>query len=155
MGAAYFYHLTQNPLEHTLPILLEKARSAGWRIAVRGVELARLEALDQRLWMGREDSFLPHGIAGTEHDALQPILLTTTADLPNKASCIMCVHGAQISAEDVKSSDRVCILFDGYDEEAVAAARVQWKSLTDAGCAAQYWSEEDGSWAKKAEKSES
>lgn len=155
MGAAYFYHLTQNPLEYTLPILLEKARSAGWKIAVRGTEMARLEFLDQKLWLGREESFLPHGIAGGDHDALQPILLTTAADLPNNASCIMCVDGAEISAEDVKASDRVCILFDGYDEDAVARARVQWKALTDAGCGAQYWSEEDGGWQKKAEKTES
>ena len=36
MGAAYFYHLTQNPLERTLPILLGKARAAGWAIELRG-----------------------------------------------------------------------------------------------------------------------
>ncbi|MCW8843703.1 MAG: DNA polymerase III subunit chi, partial [Rhodobacteraceae bacterium] len=33
--------------------------------------------------------------------------------------------------------------------------RGQWKSLTDAGCAAQYWSEESGRWEKKAEKAAS
>jgi DNA polymerase-3 subunit chi len=33
----------------------------------------------------------------------------------------------------------------------VQAARVQWKALTGAGCAAQYWSEESGNWEKKAE----
>ena len=36
MGAAYFYHLTRRPLEETLPVLLDKARGAGWRVAVRG-----------------------------------------------------------------------------------------------------------------------
>ena len=31
MGAAYFYHLTRQPLEATLPMLLEKSLGAGWR----------------------------------------------------------------------------------------------------------------------------
>ncbi len=154
MGAAFFYHLTQNPLEDTLPLLLEKATGAGWKIAVRGVEAARMDWLDQRLWQGAEDSFLPHGQAGGEHDALQPILLTIDASLANGASCIMSVDGAQISAEEVQAADRVCILFDGHDPEALSHARAQWKALTDAGCAAQYWSEESGRWEKKAEKAE-
>ena len=79
MGAAYFYHLTRRPLEATLPTLLEKARGAGWRIAVRGVDAARMDWLDQKLWLGPEEGFLPHGLAGGDHDAHQPILLTTSA----------------------------------------------------------------------------
>ena len=45
MGAAFFYHLTQRPLEATLPMLLEKARGAGWRVAVRGTDEGRLDWL--------------------------------------------------------------------------------------------------------------
>ena len=37
-------------------------------------------------------------------------------------------------------------------QEVEEHARVQWKTLTDAGCSAQYWSEESGRWEKKAEK---
>jgi DNA polymerase III subunit chi len=151
MGAAYFYHLTRNPLEVTLPILLGKARQAGWKIAVRGGDPGRLEWLDEKLWLGPDDGFLPHGLAGGAHDALQPILLTTVADVPNEASCVMAVDGAQVAAEEVEALDRVCILFDGTDPEAVQHARGQWKALTGAGCKAQYWSEESGRWEKKAE----
>jgi DNA polymerase-3 subunit chi len=46
----------------------------------------------------------------------------------------------------------VCILFDGLDGEALSHARGQWKALTDAGCAARYWSEESGKWEEKATK---
>ena len=151
MGAAYFYHLTRNPLEVTLPILLGKARQAGWKIAVRGGDPGRLEWLDEKLWLGPDDGFLPHGLAGGAHDALQPILLTTGADAPNGASCVMAVDGAQVAPEEVEALDRVCILFDGTDPEAVQHARGQWKALTSAGCKAQYWSEESGRWEKKAE----
>ncbi|MFY0661095.1 MAG: DNA polymerase III subunit chi [Shimia sp.] len=153
MGAAYFYHLTQNSIEVTLPRLLEKARGAGWKIAVRGREQGRMEWLDQKLWMLGDVSFLAHGMVGGPHDALQPVLLTTTRDSPNGAVCVMSVDGADVSADEVNAAERVCILFDGHDPEAVQHARGQWKALTDAGCAAQYWSEESGNWQKKAESS--
>lgn len=151
MGAVYFYHLTRQPLEHTLPALLDKARQAGWRIAVRGTDPARMDWLDEKLWLGPEDGFLPHGRAGGPHDADQPILLTTSAVSGNGATCIMAVDGAPVEAEEVAALERVCILFDGNNDMAVQHARGQWKALTDAGCSAQYWSEESGRWEKKAE----
>ena len=148
MGAAYFYHLTERPLEATLPVLIGKALQAGWRVAVRGRDPALLDRLDRQLWQG--DGFLPHGMAGGPHDAEQPVLLTTGA-ADNRAACLMSVGGADVSAEEVTSGERVCILFDGADEAAVEHARNQWKSLTGAGVAAQYWAEEGGRWVMKAE----
>lgn len=152
MGAAYFYHLTRNPLEHTLPILLGKARQAGWRVEVRGTDTDRMARLDEALWLGPEDGFLPHGIAGGPQDADQPILLTASAEGVAGMDCVMAVDGAEIGAGDVADLSRVCILFDGNDPAAVDRARTQWKTLTDAGCAAQYWSEESGRWELKSEK---
>ena len=151
MGAVYFYHLTRQPLEHTLPVLLDKARQAGWKIAVRGTDPARMDWLDEKLWLGPEDGFLPHGRAGGPHDAAQPILLTTEIQAGNEPTCVMAVDGAPIEPEEVKALERVCILFDGNDGAAVQHARGQWKALTGAGCSAQYWSEESGRWEKKAE----
>lgn len=151
MGDVYFYHLTRQPLERTLPVLLDKARQAGWRIAVRGSDPARLDWLDEKLWLHPEDGFLPHGRSGGPHDAAQPILLTTDAQAANEPSCVMSVDGAEIAPHEVAALDRVCILFDGNDEMAVQHARGQWKALTAAGCAAQYWSEASGRWEKKAE----
>jgi len=151
MGAAYFYHLTQRPLEAALPLLLDKALAAGWRVAVRGSDAARMDQLDARLWLGPEDAFLPHGRAGGPHDAMQPVLLTTSTDRPNGAVCVMAVDGAEVMPDEVQALERVCILFDGNDEAAKEAARGQWRALTGAGCAAQYWSEASGRWEKKAE----
>ena len=151
MGAAYFYHLTQRPLEVTLPLLLGKALQAGWRVAVRGRDPARMDWLDQKLWLGPEDGFLPHGLAGEPHDADQPVLLTTGAERPNGAMCVMAVDGAEVAPDEVQALERVCILFDGNDADAVTVARSQWKALTAAGCSAQYWSEASGKWEKKAE----
>lgn len=151
MGAAYFYHLTQKPLEATLPMLLGKALGAGWRVAVRGTDAARMEWLDQKLWLGPEDGFLPHGIAGGPHDAAQPVLLTIAKEAANDPQCLMTVDGADVEPDEVQALERVCVLFDGNDPAAVDVARGQWRSLTGAGCSAQYWSEESGRWEKKAE----
>lgn len=150
MGNALFYHLTQGPLERTLPMLLEKSLERGWRVLVRGGDPARLGRLDQLLWKG-EDSFLPHGLAGGDHDADQPVLLAGEEALPatNGAVCLICIDGAAVSADDVAALERVCILFDGRDADATAQARQQWKALTGAGCVAQYWSEETGRWQMK------
>jgi len=152
MGAAYFYHLTRNPLEVTLPQLLGRARAAGWRVAVRGRDPARMDWLDRQLWMGAQDGFLPHGLAGGPHDAAQPVLLTT-GPAANDPACLMTVDGADLDPAEVQALERVCVIFDGNDPAALDIARGQWKALTDAGCAAQYWSEESGRWEMKAERS--
>lgn len=151
MGAVMFYHLTQRPLVDTLHMLVEKSLGAGWRVSVRGTDRAGLEALDAALWLGPEGSFLAHGLEGGEHDAEQPVLLGLQGAGANNAQCIMAVHSAEVTPADASRMERVCILFDGYDDMALAHARGQWKALTGAGVKAQYWAEEDGRWTKKAE----
>jgi len=151
VGAVYFYHLTRRPLEAVLSMPLERAMQAGWRVAVRGPDAARLASLDEKLWQGPEDQFLPHGLAGGPHDAMQPVLLTTGAVAANEPACVMCIDGAEVDAPEVQALERVCVVFDGRDDAAVQRARAQWKTLTDGGCAAQYWSEDSGKWEKKAE----
>lgn len=151
MGAAFFYHLTESPLEATLPMLIGKARGAGWRVLVRGRDAALLARLDDVQWQRPEDGFLPHGMAGGPHDAAQPVLLGD--DVPSAGfGCVMSVGGADVAADEVNALERTCILFDGHDTAALDLARSQWKALTEAGCSAQYWAQEDGRWTKKAEK---
>ncbi len=151
MGAAFFYHLTESPLEATLPMLIGKARGAGWRVLVRGRDAALLARLDDVLWQRPEDGFLPHGMAGGPHDAAQPVLLGD--DVPSAGfGCVMSVGGADVAADEVNALERTCILFDGHDTAALDLARSQWKALTEAGCSAQYWAQEEGRWTKKAEK---
>lgn len=152
MGTALFYHLTDTPLDATLPMLIGKARGAGWRVIVRGPSAAMLDDLDKALWLGGEDDFLPHGRAGGPHDALQPVLLCAPGEGAGEAGeCLMIVGGADVSGDEMSGIERACILFDGHDQAAVAHARSQWKALTGAGIAAQYWAQEDGRWTKKAE----
>lgn len=151
MGKAMFYHLTRQPVEATLAMLLGKAQAAGWRVAVRGTDRAQLEFLDEKLWLGPEEAFLPHGLEGGPHDASQPVLLTTESHSANAATCVMSVDGAEVSPDEVSGLERVCILFDGTSEPALNIARGQWRQMKEAGVTAEYWSQESGRWEKKAE----
>ena len=153
MGRAMFYHLTRRPLEATLPGLLNKALQSGWRVVVRGSDPARLDWLDQRLWLEPQEGFLPHGLAGGPHDSDQPVLLTDSTRILNGAACLMAIDGAPVDAAEAAGLERVCILFDGHDATAVAGARAQWSALVEAGIHAQYWSEASGRWQMQAERS--
>lgn len=151
MGDAYFYHLTRSPLEEALRLIVERALARGWRVVVRGSTPARMDWLDEKLWLAPEDGFLPHGTAGGQWDSMQPVLLTTGTGIANGAVCLITIDGAALGADEVAGLERACILFDGGDDAALARAREQWRDLTGAGIVAQYWSEEGGAWQKKAQ----
>ncbi len=148
---ALFYHVTQSALETVAETLLTRALAQGWRVELRGATPDRMAWLDEKLWLGPEESFLPHGLAGGAHDDLQPVLLTTTPNAQGRQA-VMTVEGAEVAPEEVARLERVWVLFDGRDEAAVHRAREQWKALTGAGASAQYWSEQSGRWEKKAER---
>ena len=151
MGKAMFYHLTRRPMEETLTMLLGRAQQAGWRTLVRGTTPERMAWLDEKLWTGDRDlGFLPHGVTGGPHDDLQPVLLSLQTELPAGFACIMSVDGAAVTAQEVRDLERVCVLFDGNDDDALGVARGQWKTLREAEVTAEYWSEESGSWEMKA-----
>ena len=147
MGNALFYHLTRSSAGQLVPTLVGKSLAAGWRVELRGTDRARMERLDEALWQG--DGFLPHGLTGGPHDALQPVLLTT-GEAGIKADCLIALDGASVDPAECGAVERVCIVFDGNDSAAVDHARGQWRALTGAGIAAEYWSEAGGRWEKKA-----
>jgi DNA polymerase III subunit chi len=151
MGTAMFYHLTRSTADDTVISLLGRAITLGWRTMIRGRDAAHLDRLDAQLWVNPENSFLPHGRAGGPDDAAQPVLLGD-GPITNAATAMMLLDGAEVSLDEAHSLTRVWLIFDGEDQAALTAARAQWKTLTDAGIAAQYWSEETGKWQMKAEK---
>lgn len=153
MAEALFYHLTLRSLEVALPELLQRGLQRGWRSVVRCGAEARLEDLNKRLWTYRDDSFLPHGAPGDGHAARQPIYLTTGDETPNQPDLLFLVDGAEASTAELTRFQRVCLIFDGRDDAAVAKARGQWRAITEASVPAIYWAEEPGGkWVKKAEK---
>lgn len=146
-----FYHLTATTLDRALPRILEKALAGGQRAVVVTGSRERAKALDGQLWTYEEKSFLPHGLAteagADEFAADQPIWLTTQVENPNGAGLLVLVDGQTVDApEDWKL---VCEVFDGNDEEALAAARARWKALKDGGHELAYWRQtETGGWEK-------
>jgi DNA polymerase-3 subunit chi len=151
MAQAMFYHLTRSTVEDTLRMLLVRALGQGWRVMLRGTDADRLDWLDQKLWLGADDDFLPHGREGGPHDAAQPVLLGL-GPAANGANAVVLVDGALATLDEARAMDRVWLLFDGADAAAVAAARGEWKRLTEAGVPAQYWSEDSGRWTMKTER---
>ncbi len=143
-----FYHLTQTPLEHTLPGLLARSLERGWRVLVQGGDAARLAFLDEHLWTYADDSFLPHGLEG--QGAEQPIWLTGSEENANGAGVLMLIDGARATPERMKGFDLVTLFFDGADGAAVAQAREDWKVVTGAALPAIYWAQENGGWVQKA-----
>ena len=148
MADVLFYHLEARPLEAVIPLLLEKTLERGWRAVVETGSAERAEVLDGHLWTFRDDSFLPHGLAGDEADAHQPVLITTGTDNPNNAEVRFFVDRAVPQSAD--GYVRVVYMFSGHDPDAVAEARLAWKALKGSN-ALTYWQQEaDGRWVKKA-----
>jgi DNA polymerase-3 subunit chi len=149
MTEILFYHLQGRRLEGILPSLLEKSLARGWRVAVQGSSEERIEALDAHLWTYRDDGFLPHGTWREQEAAAQPVLLTMTESNPNAASVRFLIDGAPMPA-DAETYQRIVLLFDGDDEEAVAAARGHWTDARSKGHEVTYWQpDEAGRWVKK------
>ncbi len=150
MTEVLFYHLQRQPLERVLPTLLEKSLERGWRVVVQASSDERVDALDAHLWTYRDDGFLPHGTARDAEAPQQPILLTTGEHNPNGATVRFLIDGAPVPA-DAASYERIVLLFDGEDDDAVAAARVRWTDVKAQGFEATYWqADENGRWEKKA-----
>jgi DNA polymerase-3 subunit chi len=150
MTEILFYHLQRQPLERVLPELLEKCVQRQWRTVVQVGSEERCAALDAHLWTYRQEGFLPHGTAKDGHSAAQPVYLTTGAENPNHATVRFLADGAEMA--DFSDYQRVILVFDGNDNEAVEKARQSWTAAKAAGHAATYWQQnERGGWDKKAE----
>ena len=144
-----FYHLQAQPVEAVLPVLLEKSIARGWRVVVHTSSEERVDALDAYLWTFREDSFLPHGTFREPTAPHQPVLLTVRDENPNVATVRFLIDRAPMP-EDVEQYDRVVLLFDGGDEEALAEARNHWQSAKARGFAVTYWQADDsGRWERR------
>ncbi len=149
MTEVLFYHLQDSPLGQTLPKLLEASLKREWRVVVKVGDEAALEPLSSDLWTYRADSFLPHGTGADGPPESQPVFLTTGDENPNGAQVLFLVHGA--TPGPLEAYSRCVLMFDGRDEEALNAARGQWKELKAAGHDATYWQQgENGGWEKKA-----
>jgi len=152
MAQVLFYQLAATPLEALVGTLARRAQAQGWRIEARGTSRDRMEVLDRELWLTPAEGFLPHGLAGGTADAQQPLLLTLgPGPAANRPDALMVLDGAEVAPAEAAMLQRVWIIFDGANPEALERARAQWRLLA-ADLPAQYWLDEAGRWVKKADR---
>ncbi len=150
MTEILFYHLQGQTPEQVLPALLQKSLERGWRAVVQASSEERVEALDAHLWTWRDDAFLPHGIWRDAEAAEQPILLTVDGQNPNAATVRFLIDGASMP-ENASAYQRIVLLFDGDDPDAVEAARHRWGEAKAAGFDVTYWQADgNGGWRRQA-----
>ncbi len=113
-----------------------------------------MEVLDNHLWTYSDQSFLAHGTSADGHSERQPIYLTTEEDNPNDAQVLFLVDGAVLENWAGAASngfERIVLLFDGGNPNALKDARSAWKSAKEAGHEVTYWQESSGGrWEKQA-----
>jgi len=149
MADLRFYHLQRRGLDEVLPGLLERILERGHKILVRLGSRERVVAMDQHLWTWRPESFLPHGTIADGEPERQPVLLTDTEGNPGGADVLVLADGAWSDGLDAFAI--ICVIFDGNDDRALAAAREQWRRARGTGHAFTYWQQgERGGWEKRA-----
>ena len=150
MTEVLFYHLQGKKLEGVLSDLLERSLERGWRVVVQAGSEERVDALDAHLWTYKDDSFLPHGTDRDPEATQQPVLFSISDGNPNAANVRFLIDGAALPS-DAENYQRIVLVFDGDDDDAVAAARAQWTEAKNRGFETTYWQPDDtGRWVKKA-----
>jgi DNA polymerase-3 subunit chi len=149
MTEVLFYHMQNMKPENVLPPLLEKSLERGWRVVVQAGSEERADALDAHLWTYKDDSFLPHGTWRDGDAADQPIVLAIAEGNPNAANVRFLVDSGALPA-DVEGYERVVLMFNGDDTEALENARAAWKDGKARGFAVTYWQADDhGRWQRR------
>src|SRR5262249_1710872 len=143
MTEIVFYQLQRQPLERVLPTLIEKSLERGWRVVVQAAAEERVEARDAHLGPCRDDTFLPHGTWREAEAREQPILFTRDGDNPNGAAVRFLIDGAPMPA-DADAYQRIVLIVDGEDPDAVAAARARWSEGKAKGLDVTYWRAGEG-----------
>lgn len=137
-----FYQLSRDPAEAVIPLLAANSLKAGQRLLVVSGEEGQLAAVSKALWSHTPESFLAHGMAGSAHDARQPVLLSTRPEASNGARFVALADG--LWRDEAASFDRVFLLFG---EAALAGARACWRMLGERdGAERRFWKQDGGKW---------
>ena len=149
MTEVLFYHLQNQAAESVLPPLLERSLARGWKVVVQTASEERADAIDTHLWTYSDDSFLPHGTWRDRDAAEQPIVIAVTMDNPNGASVRFLID-CDVLPEDSAAYERLVLVFNGDDDEALQAARGIWTRAKANGFDVTYWQpDEQGRWQRK------
>ena len=158
-----FYQLQSRSVQDVLPSLLQKTRDVGKLAEIIAPEAIHND-LSQAIWTAQPDSWLPHGIVSRDDDPDRsgcPIWIMTEATEAIGASA----SGASDSepfrfyidgllpptdANSNGMSGRIFIIFDGYNDVNLRAAREAWKIWRQTDHELSYFEQDDEKgWVKK------
>ena len=110
-----FYQLSRDPVDVTTAKLARKVLQAGQRLVVVSGDEAQREHLSRVLWEQGGGAFLANGMAGTPHEARQPILISDSCAAPNEARMALIADGQW--REEAMGFERVLLLFDAAQRD--------------------------------------
>jgi DNA polymerase III subunit chi len=149
MTEVWFFHLDKQPLEHVLPRIVTSSLARGWRMVIETTLPERLAKLSEMLWASEDVAFLSHGMDGDANADRQPVWLTASSENPNNATVRVLLDGAKPA--DITNLTRAVLMFDGNDQQAIEAARAEWKRQKADGHVVSYWKQdENGKWIDQA-----
>ena len=141
-----FYQLTRDPAEAVLPLIARNTIAAGERLLVVSADESQLGRIGEELWSRLPETFLAHGVAGGDHDARQPILLSDRMEPANGARYVVLADGQWRDPDG--AFERAFLLFD---EITIQAARGKWRELGERpGIERNFWRQDGGKWTKVA-----
>ena len=142
-----FYQLSHDPVARALALVAGRVLGTGQRLLVVAADLGQREALGEALWAAGPERFLANGLAGGEHDARQPVLLSDRVAPTNGARCVALADGTW--REEVLAGDAFDRVFLFFDDATVVAARETWRALGGhEGLVRRFWKQVDGKWAQ-------
>ena len=137
-----FYQLSQGKPEAVVPLLARATLQAGERLLVVAEDGQLRARVGEALWEAQPDAFLANGEAGTDHAALQPILLSDGCVAENGAQYILLADGKW--REDAKNFARTLLVFG---DERLEDTRAVWRMLDEVeGAQRHFWKQEGGKW---------
>ncbi len=139
-----FYQLSRDPAPQVAALLAGKALGAGARVLIVADDQALLEESSRALWEASPQSFLANAMAGGDHDARQPILLSSQLSPTNKAEMLILADGMWRDPGDAFA--RVMLLFDA---STIDNARATWRELGENDAITRhFWKQEGGRWVE-------
>jgi DNA polymerase III subunit chi len=139
-----FYHLTRDPAEKLVPILAGKCLDSNTKVLLVSEDENHRNSLSKALWTQNATSFLAHDFGGSEHEKVQPILISNKCHAPNAATFVILADGQwRVEALDFERA------FYLFTEDEIGEARTAWRDLSaKANVTPRYWKQDAGRWVE-------
>jgi DNA polymerase-3 subunit chi len=109
------------------------------------LDQACVKKYDDLLWTYSSKVFLAHGSQHDNYAHRQPVFITTLEQVPNQAAYVVIIDG--VVPKHLNNFKKCLDIFDGNDEEQVAAARLRYKKYKQEGYVLKHWQQNsEGVW---------